>query len=388
MKLNVNKIPYLLNFLMSFGYNAVSKIFPAFLTTITSSALQISFVSSAYNIGKIITGVMGGVFTDWFGKKKSLFISMAFIGIFSFFLMFGNNTNWYITMFFFLGIFSSLFYLSLNSVVTIINKEKGSSLSKMEIMYQAGFIIGPVVGGMIVLMFGMNILFFLWTILMLVGCIATLSLNFKDSKSSVKSVANDYIKIIKSNPFNFIFLIILSTIFIGAIEGARDILIPLYAVDLGFDIFTIGLIFAISSVVTMIGILPFGKVADKIGRKPVFLLSFIIIGISFLLLKYSNSFIFIGILTGVLSLGRSAGLMGARAIASDLSGANTRATSLAIVESVLSVGRIIGAVVAGFLKDTILIASTLKIFFWISIILFVFYLIAFIMSKDKIMDRK
>ena len=69
--MRANKILYLLNFLMALGYNAVSKILPAFLNTITSSALQISFVSSAYNIGKMVSGAAGGMFADWLGKRNT-----------------------------------------------------------------------------------------------------------------------------------------------------------------------------------------------------------------------------------------------------------------------------------------------------------------------------
>ena len=154
--MRVNKILYLLNFLMALGYNAVSKILPAFLTAITSSAFQISLVSSAYNIGKIISGAAGGVFADWFGKKNSLLASMAFIGVFSFILVFGSTIEWFILIFFFIGLFASLFYLSLNSIITIVNKGKAKSLSKLEMMYQIGFIFGPIVGGTIAATMGMS----------------------------------------------------------------------------------------------------------------------------------------------------------------------------------------------------------------------------------------
>lgn len=170
----------------------------------------------------------------------------------------------------------------------------------------------------------------------------------------------------------------------GISEGARDILIPLYAVDIGLNILMVGMIFTISSVVTMAGIVPLGKIADKFGRRTIFLFSFLAIGVSFLLLGSFNNVIVLGVLTGIISLGRTAGLMGARAVAADMSNAETRATSLAIVEFALSLGRIIGALTAGFLKDTILIAATLKIFFWASIILAVFYFIVFVSRKNKL----
>ena len=384
MKLNTNKILYSLNFLMSLGYNAVSKILPASLTHLTSSALQISLISTAYNIGKIISGVAGGVVADKLGKKRLLSLATLFIGLFSLSLILGNTIEWFVRIFFMLGIFSSLFYLSLNSIATITNKQKGEALSKLEVTYQVGFIIGPFLGGALALVYGMHVLFVLWAVLMLAGFVITPSIDFTDSKSSFKSLANKYFDAIKRDPVNFFLLIMLGTIFMGVSEGARDILIPLYATDIGLNILLVGTIFTISSIVTMAGIVPLGKIADKFGRRRVFLFSFLAIGVAFLLVGFYKNIIILGVLTGVISLGRTAGLMGARASASDMSNAETRATSLAIVEFALSVGRIIGALAAGFLKDTIFTLVTLKVFFWVSIILAVFYLVIFLVKKNKL----
>lgn len=381
MKPKINIILFILNFLVSIGFNAVSKILPAFLATLNYSGLQISFISSAYNIGKIISGTTGGLFTDWVGKKNSLSLSLFSLGIFSFLLAFNNTIEWYTAIFLFLGISSSLFYLSFNSIVTLLNENKGRALSKMEVVYQAGFIIGPFIGGAIALNQGINSLFFLWAMLMLAGLLSVWKLNFPDSGNSIKRVAGDYIKAIKSNSSNFVLLIIFGAIFVGIVEGARDILVPLHAVELGLDIFKVGIIFTISSVVTMAGIIPLGNFADKIGRKIILILSFLMIAMSFLLFLYTKDLWIIGFLTGILSLGRTAGLIGVRAIASDISSATSRATSLAIAESALSIGRIIGAVGAGFLKDKISITSTFYVYFWLSIIIVAVYSLIFIRKR-------
>jgi len=378
MKQNINRILYTINFLISFGYNAVSKILPAFFATLGHSALQISLISSSYNIGKILSGITGGLFTDWFGKKNSLFLSLVALGIFSFLLAFNNTIEWFTGVFLFIGIFSSLFYLSFNSIVTIVNEKKGRSLSGMEVAYQAGFIIGPFIGGLVVLNYGLNQLFFLWSALMLAAAISVLKINFSDSKNSVRNVIGEYLAVIKSDSFNFVVLIILGAIFVGIIEGARDILVPLHAVDLGFDIFKVGIIFTISSVITMIGIIPLGNFADKIGRKILFILSFLMIAVSFFLFLYTKDLWIIGILTGIISLGRTAGLTGVRAIASDISSPTTRATSLAIVESALSFGRIIGAVATGLLKDRTSTASVFYVFVWTSLVIVAVYSIIYL----------
>jgi ACDE family multidrug resistance protein len=379
--MRTNRILYLLNFLMALGYNAVSKILPAFLTAITSSALQISLVSSAYNIGKMVSGGLGGMFVDWFGKRNTLLASLAFVGFFSLILTLGSTIEWFILVFFFMGLGGSLFYFSINSVITIINKGRARALSKLEMVYQFGFIFGPLIGGAVAAAMGMNLLFLFWALLMLIGCIAVLFLNFEEKRTPIKSVARDYLAAIKADPLSFILLVILGVVFLGIAEGARDILVPLYAVDLGFDLLMIGVIFMVSSIITMAGIVPFGHLADRIGRKPIIIIALLMMGVSFLLLEFLNSLVMLAVLTGILSLGRTAGLMGARAFASDITGAEIRATSFALVELCLSLGRICGAIAAGLLKDAILIGPTLEMFFWAMIVLSVLYSILFAVKR-------
>lgn len=380
--MRINKILYLLNFLMALGYNAVSKILPAFLTSITSSAFQISLVSSAYNIGKVVSGGLGGMFADWFGKRNTLLASLAFVGFFSLILTLGSTIEWFILVFFFIGLAGSLFYFSLNSVITIINKGRAKALSKLEMVYQFGFVFGPPIGGAVAAAMGMNLLFLFWAVLMFIGCISVLFLNLEEEKRTpIRSIAKNYAAVIRADPLNFLLLVILGVVFLGIAEGARDILIPLYAVDLGFDILMVGVIFMVSSIITMAGIVPFGHLADRIGRKPIIIIALLMMGFSFLLLEFLNSLVMLAILTGIFSLGRTAGLMGARAFASDITGSDIRATSFALVELCLSLGRIGGAIAAGLLKDVILIGPTLEIFFWAMIALSVLYSVLFAVRK-------
>ncbi|MFC2143923.1 MFS transporter, partial [Candidatus Aenigmatarchaeota archaeon] len=270
--------------------------------------------------------------------------------------------EWFILIFFFIGLATSLFYLSINSIITILNKGKAKSLSKLEMMYQVGFILGPLIGGVIAAMMGMVPLFLFWALIMFIGCLIVPRLNFEDKRSSVKSVRKNYLKMIKSDPLNFLLMIIIGMVFLGIAEGARDILIPLYAIDLGFDILVVGIIFMISSIITMVGIVPFGNLADRIGRKPVVLIGFFMIAISFLLLNFLNSIIFLGILTGILSLGRTSGLLGIRTFASDISGTEVRSSTLAIIELFMSTGRIVGAILPIlYAEETRLICKALDV---------------------------
>ena len=380
MGITNNRILYLLHFLMALGYNAVSKILPAFLTSLTSSALQISFVPSAYNIGKIITGATGGLFADWFGKKKTLLASSLFIGLLSALLAFGNTIEWYIIIFFFIGVFSNLFYISIISIATMINKRKARSISRLEISYQTGLVFGPLIGGVTIASIGMASLMLFWSFLMFVSFAAATLIRIEDSRSPLRHIAKNYMRTISSNP-SAIVIITIGMVFIGIVEGARDILIPLYALGAGLDLMSVGIIFGVSAIITAIFITLFGHLADRIGRVPVLLISFAMIAFSFFFLGFLNSLLWLSVLTGIMSLGRTSGYTSARAMASDISDIDVRSTSISIVDFSFSLGRVAGAVLGGLFMDLLMIGPTLEIFFWASAGMVVIYSIILLKRK-------
>ena len=62
-----SRIVYVLKGMYSLGYNAVSPILPAFLTSITSSATQIGMVPAAYQLSRALGALFFGHASDRLG---------------------------------------------------------------------------------------------------------------------------------------------------------------------------------------------------------------------------------------------------------------------------------------------------------------------------------
>ena len=364
------RLIYWLNFLVSFGYNLVSKILPAYLTKFTQSAFQISFVGAAYQLAKVLGAPFLGIVSDKLGKKRALTFALLILAILGSSLIFLDSIFSFVLIFFAIGLVSNLLHISLNAICTILSEKKAEALSKLEISYQIGFIAGPMLGGFIALLLGMPVNFVIWALISLTGLVSVQFIKETEpiQKVTVKSTLKNVGQAIRNNFLGFLVFFIVGGFFIGFIEGTRDILIPLYAHDLGYSLLQIGLIFTISSIITALGLLPFGKLSDKAGRGFALLSGIGLIIVSYLLLGFTTAFLGIALLTGILSLGRTVGLTTTRAFASDITTKESRATGISLFEITFSLGRVVGPVTGGLLKDFFAIKTTFAIIISISVV--------------------
>lgn len=87
--------------------------------------------------------------------------------------------------------------------------------------------------------------------------------------------------------------------------GLTVAVVALALTDRGMDLFQISLLFGIYSLTTMALELPFGGLADSIGRKPVFLAAVVASGISLVLFLSTSAFLVLALSFGFIGFGRA-----------------------------------------------------------------------------------
>ncbi|MCD6414203.1 MAG: MFS transporter [Candidatus Diapherotrites archaeon] len=361
---------YSLNFLYGFGFTMVSKLMPAILASakIATSAFQISLVSASYHLARSISTIYSGYLSDRFGRRKSMLVGFLVTALVAFFMLFANSIELYAIAFFLIGLVASLFYLSLGALASIIFKKKAEAFSKLEAAYQLGFIAGPFVGGALAVymgsfelsLFGTHLhlttplIFLAWVIICLIGFFVSLSVPVTTVKrATVRGTIKDLSTVFRKNFIGFSLFFVVGSFTIGFVEGARDILVPLRAVDLGMGVLDVGVIFSVSAVITMIGVIPGSSISDRFGRGMGLVLGFSLVAVAFALMVSATSLVALAVLTGLLSLGRSIALATNRAFASDIIHEKFRATGLSAVDALFLFGRVVGPLAAGLLKDAI-----------------------------------
>ncbi|MDT9546864.1 MAG: MFS transporter [Chlorobium sp.] len=126
-------------------------------------------------------------------------------------------------------------------------------------------------------------------------------------------------------------------------------LLPTYAKDLGASPFMIGLIAAIFSIMQFIFSPLWGKLSDRIGRRPVMLISIFITGVSYLVFSQTTTIALLIFSRGLSGIG-SANIAAAQAYITDVTDSKSRSSAMGMIGAAFGIGFIIGPLIGGLLK--------------------------------------
>ncbi|TXB70219.1 MFS transporter [Phaeodactylibacter luteus] len=152
-------------------------------------------------------------------------------------------------------------------------------------------------------------------------------------------------------------LVLFVTIFIDLLGFGLIIpILPIYANELGASGAEIGLVAASFSFMQFL-IAPFwGNLSDRMGRKPILLISILITGIGYLVFAHAATLSLLFLARIVAGIG-SANISAAQAYISDITPPDKRARAFGIIGAAFGLGFIFGPPLGGFLKSAYGIAS-------------------------------
>ncbi|MFA5431638.1 MAG: MFS transporter [Candidatus Paceibacterota bacterium] len=352
MKLYKN-IPYLLQGLWSTGFNIVSKVFPSFFASV-ASASQISIIYSLYASAKFLAVPCGWI-SDNLGKGKTLFFVFFTLPIIALMFTISDSFVFFAVMYFIIGLLGNFYYSSINSIVTILNKEKTKALFKLESFYQIGAFIGPIVGGALALKSGgMKMAFYVWVVLGIIGFFLSYFLKNETSIQKKNEKQPDFkilLKELGSDKWNFLLYLIVGGFLTGFFESVIALAAPLYLTSINFDIAKVGIIIGFGCLFSVFGLLVLGRFMDRMGHKKALIITCFLVTISSIVFIISNNVILLIIMFGLFTVGRAGGLNVTRSYISSNVAEELRATGMSINDIFCYLARIIGPIIAGLLID-------------------------------------
>ena len=348
---------YIPAFLTSFCMGMLAPTIPAKVDLIGGTAFIIGLAVGAQGLGEAFFSIPTGLLINKFGNKKIMLIGMAGLSISgSLSGLFQNNLALYFALFS-LGIFYGFFSLSRHSFMTQIvpSEYRGKAFSRFGGINRIGWFFGPVIGGFTAGSIGIDIPFY---IISIVALITTILIFFTTEPTNENLIQSNEIK---SPTFTETILDNKKSFTIGGsghfimqfLRQCRHVLIPIWAFSIGLGVEELGLIQSISAAIDMTLFYPVGLIMDKYGRKWTSVPSIILLSLGFIFMTYVDSFnglMLVGLLLGFAN-GLGSGAM--LTLGSDLSPKNQPGSFLGIWRLFGWSGNSAGGPISGAIAQTV-----------------------------------
>ena len=348
---------YIPAFLTSFCMGMLAPTIPAKVDLIGGTAFIIGLAVGAQGLGEAFFSIPTGLLINKFGNKKIMLIGMAGLSISgSLSGLFQNNLALYFALFS-LGTFYGFFSLSRHSFMTQIvpSEYRGKAFSRFGGINRIGWFFGPVIGGFTAGSIGIDIPFY---IISIVALFTTILIFFTTEPANENLIHSNEIK---PPTFKETILDNKKSFTIGGsghfimqfLRQCRHVLIPIWAFSIGLGVEELGLIQSISAAIDMTLFYPVGLIMDKYGRKWTSVPSIILLSLGFIFMTYVDSFnglMLVGLLLGFAN-GLGSGAM--LTLGSDLSPKNQPGSFLGIWRLFGWSGNSAGGPISGVIAQTV-----------------------------------
>ncbi|RLG12621.1 MFS transporter [Candidatus Pacearchaeota archaeon] len=335
------------SFFNDFGSEMIAPILPFFIIALGGTGLAVGLLSGLREGLASIFKLFGGWYSDRVGKRMPFIFFGYFTSIIFRFLL-ALATSWhYIIAFVSLERFGKLRDAPRDAVIAVSTKKRGRGFGIQQMLDTGGAIAGSFVVLLLFWKLGLNFK----TIIILAGTISAFSLIplFFVKEPKTKKQKKSLFKGIFDLDKKLKYFIFVAGIFTLANFGLYMFLL-LRAKQITGSIVVALALGVLFNFIWALFAIPFGVLSDKVGRKKILLLGYV------LFFFVSLGFIFFSSLLSLISLFILFGFVYAitksnqTALVSDLSG-KMKATALGFYQFILGISSILGGVFAGLLWD-------------------------------------
>ena len=354
---NLQKNVYLLgftSFLNDMSSEMIMPILPMLITSLGGGSLSIGLVGGLREFISNILMVLVGYYSDRIRKRK-VFVILGYLTSSIFKLLLGLSKTWLLAV-----VFSSLERMGKGIRTAprdaIISESMPKTLGKGFGIKRAFDTAGAILGSTLSLLFILYLQYSFSKIILIaavVGFLSIVPLYFvKEKKASydskitfkvgVKNLSNELKLFILISAlftlsnFSYMFYILRAQEFLMIVDEKMAVVIPI-ALYILYNIF-----YASFSI-------PFGILSDKIGRKSVLTLGYVLYGITSLGFAYFISKKSLILLFALYGIAYASFAGNQKAYVSDLSSEDVRATALGLFYTVIGFASLFASLIAGYL---------------------------------------
>lgn len=338
-------------FLLGFGEELWKKFLPKYLEALGATAPIIGLFGTAEDFFDACYQYPGGFIADRFGRRRAflIFITLASLG----YIVYLFSTSW---PFLFVGLAFVMAWQSMASpaIFAVIGdslprERRAMGFTLQSILKRVPIVIAPILGGGILiaslgLVKGVHVGLLITLALAALTIVLVLKLRTLDQPShatNIRGVWQSFHRVLKR--------LLISDIIIRTCEGMTGILAILYVTNIhGVSVAAYGTLVAIQMITSILVYIPAGRIADRMGRKPFVILTFVSFALFPIAIILASNFAWL-IVAYVIGGLREIGEPSRKAMIVDLAQDNIRARSVGLYYLVRSLSITPAAAVGGLL---------------------------------------
>jgi MFS family permease len=338
--------------MVALGFGVVAPALPLFARQFGVGKTAAAAVISAFALMRLVTAPFVGRLVNAFGERIMLASGIGIVAVSSLLAGFAQAYWQLLVLRGAGGVGSVMFSVSAASILIRVtpSRLRGRAQGAWAGAFLVGLIAGPAVGT--VATFSLRAPFFLYAgTLVIAGSLGLWTLRHSEfaARQSVRSEP----MALRTALRNRAYLGALAAAFAGdyAIVGARSAIVPQYVTDrLGLGTGWVYAGFLVVSLVSGALLLPFGRVADRRGRRPVIIAGLLVGAVGFLLLPAAASLVGLLVAMALLGVAGAADSVAPGAVMGDVV-AGRGGTVVAVFQMSGDLGAVIGPLAAGWIAD-------------------------------------
>jgi MFS family permease len=372
------RVVLLMVFVIMLGFGLIAPILPLYARSFGVSYETASLLISAFAFARLVFDPVAGPIVDRIGERLSATLGVAVVGVSA--LLAGLAPNFALAVLFrgAGGAGSSVFFAALYSYLlkVVPSDRMGRTLSLLYGSLNVGIIAGGPIGGVIAHLWGLASPLFVYAGLCAVSGGLHLWLMRDPSPVAARPVRDSrrieekrdelggraiaaekgeslwrrtsiHVRELLAMPA-FVTVIVLNMAFFWVVAGGYDTLVPLFAREgLGMSTVGVGGIFAIVVVSEFLVLYPAGSTADRIGRKPVLVVSMAWLAVVIVFTGWARSPFALGVAMGLLGLASGSAAASPAAMLSDIIPGQGSGTAVGVFRFAGDLGFVCGPLMAG-----------------------------------------
>ena len=341
----------LASFLNDMGSDMIFPIWPLFVTTFLGANMAVLGLLDGLGEALVSFSQMGsGYASDRMGKRKGFIWTGYLLAAFSR-IGYGISTVWqHLIPFKIMDRLGKMRGAPRDAIIADVStkKNRGRHFGFVRAIDHAGAVVGVIITILFFGALGYRNIFLLAAIPSIIGAILIYAL-VKDRKRPITKVYKG-LKL-RDLDRNFRIFMFLSAIF--ALGSFSYSFLLIFAKEFGFQITFVPVLYLVFAVAASLFSIPFGRLADKIGRKKVLIISFILWALVCLSFITIQSYLIIFITFILYGMHRGAFEPVNKAFVSELAPKEFRASCLGAFQMVTGLCALPASVIAGLLWDRV-----------------------------------